>query len=135
MTKQTQELKVGITLTEYKQYSAGATDVNGETWKDLLDKSTITKPTKIWGFKVTKGGTWVGSAKIRITDGSGNKIWPYMDELVDNVGFFSAVQHYLHSAVEVPVSSGYKLQFRSSSTGDGSGETLELNSLDVIETG
>lgn len=135
MTKQTEELKMGITLTEYKQYSTGATDVNGTIWKDLLDKSTITKPTKIWGFKVTKGGTWVGSAKIRITDGVGNKIWPYLDELVDNVGFFNMVQHYLHSPVEVPVSNGYKFQFRSSSESDGAGKTLELNNLDVIETG
>lgn len=101
----------------------------------MLDKSTIDKPTKIWGFKVTVGGSWAGSAKVRITDGAGNKIFPYQDEYIEGEEFMSGAQAVFNSPVEVAVSDGYKFQFRSSSESDGVGQTLELNNLDVIEVG
>lgn len=135
MAKQTAEVTIGVTTTNFKQYSAPATDVNGTTWKDLLDKSSISKVTKIWGFKVTVGGSWSGSACVRITDGVGNKIFPYQDEYVEGVDFPAGKQVVFTAAVNVAVEDGFKMQFRSTSSGDGAGETLELNNLDVQEIG
>ena len=123
-----------LDLTTFKQETVAATDVNGTTWKDLLDKSTLTKPTKICGFMVTVAGTWAGNAKIRIVDGSGNKIFPFKDEYVEGTDFSSATQVDFTFPVVVPVADGYKFQFRSSAA-DGAGDTLQLNNLDVIETG
>ena len=124
-----------LDITGFTQETAGATDVNGTTWKDLLDKSTITKPTKICGFKVTIGGAWAGNAKVRITDGAGNKIFPFQAEYVEGTDFTDATQVAFNFPVVVPVADGYKFQFRSSNAGDGAGETLALNNLDVIEVG
>ena len=124
-----------LDITSFAQESAPATDVNGTTWKDLLDRSSITKPTKIVGFKVTKGGTWAGNAKLRVVDGAGSKIFPHQDEYVEDTDFFDATLAVLNVPVVIPVADGYKLQFRSSDAGDGAGETLTLNQLDVIEAG
>ena len=124
-----------LDLTSFKQETVGATDVNGTTWKDLLDKSTITKPTKICGFMVTVAGTWAGNAKIRIVDGTGNKIFPFKDEYIEGTDFTTATQLDFTFPVVVPIADGYKIQFRSSAVGDGAGDTLQLNNLDVIETG
>lgn len=135
MAKQTVEVSMGITTTSYKQYSAPATDVNGTTWKDLLDKASISKATKIWGFRVTVAGSWSGNVCLRITDGSGNKIFPYEDEYIEGEEFTNGEQIGFISPVEVEVSDGFKVQFRSTNAGDGAGETLELNNLDVIEVG
>lgn len=122
-------------LTTFDQETAAATDVDGTTWKDLLDKSTITKPTKICGFKVTKGGTWAGNPQVRITDGAGNKIFPFQDYYEMGTDFSDATQAIFNFPVVVPVADGYKFQFRSSNGADGAGETLQLNNLDVIEVG
>lgn len=111
-------------LTTFSQETAAATAVDGVTWKDLLDKSTITGPTEIWGFKVTKGGTWAGSSKVRIVTGAGTKIWPFGDEAVDGTDFVDAADVDFPAPVCVPQATGYKLQFRSSDAGDGAGETL-----------
>lgn len=124
-----------LDLTTFSQESVAATDVDGTTWKDLLDKSTITKPTKICGFKVTVAGAWAGKAKLRITDGAGTKIFPFQAEYVEDTDFTSAVQADLNFPVVVPVADGYKVQFRSANAADGAGETVQLNNLDVIETG
>ena len=123
-----------LDLTSFKQETAGATAVDGTTWKDLLDKSTITKPTKICGFTVTVAGSWAGNAKIRITEGAGNKIFPFQDEYVQGTDFTSGTQYTLNFPIVVPVADGYKFQFRSSAA-DGAGDTLQLNNLDIIETG
>ena len=128
-------LNTVASLTKFKQESVAATDVNGTTWKDLLDKSTILKSTEICGFKVTKGGTWAGNPKIRVVDGGGTKIFPFSDEYVMGTDFTDATQETLNFKVIVPVSDGYKIQFRSSDAGDGAGETLALNNLDIIEKG
>lgn len=123
-------------VTTFDQETVAATDVNGETWKDLLDKSTLTKLTQIWGLKVTKGGAWAGNAKLRIVDGSGTtKLWPFGAEAVEGTDFTDATQKDLSIPVEVPIASGYKLQFRSSDAGDGAGETLALDNLDIVEIG
>ncbi|MBA7676954.1 hypothetical protein ES703_85200 [subsurface metagenome] len=122
-------------LVNFKKETVAATDVNGTTWKDLLDKSTITKPTKICGFMVTKGGTWAGNAKIRITNGAGTKIFPFQAEYEETVDFADASQVVFNFPVVVPVADGYKFQFRSTEVADGEGETLQLNNLDVIEIG
>ena len=122
-------------LTTFKQETAPATDVNGTTWKDLLDKSTITKPTKICGFMVTVGGTWAGKAQVRITDGTGTKIFPFQDHYEQDTDFTSGTQVAFNFPVVVPVADGYKFQFRSTDVADGAGETLQLNNLDVIEVG
>ena len=125
----------GLGLTTFKQETAPATDVNGTTWKDLLDKSTITKPTKLCGFTVTVAGTWAGKAQVRITDGAGTKIFPFQDQYEQDTEFTSGTQVSLNFPVVVPVADGYKFQFRSTDVADGEGETLELNNLDVIEVG
>ncbi|MBA7587563.1 hypothetical protein ES708_29594 [subsurface metagenome] len=124
-----------LDLTTFKQEAVGAIDVNGTTWKDLLDKSTITKPTKICGFKVTVAGAWAGKAQVRITDGAGTKIFPFQDYYEQDDGFVSGTQVAFNFPVVVPVADGYKFQFRSTDVADGAGETLELNNLDVIEVG
>jgi len=123
-------------LTAFKQETAPATDVNGTTWKDLLDKSTITKPTKICGFKLTVAGTWAGKAQVRITKGDGTtKIFPFQDQYEQDTEFTSGTQVVFNFPVVVPVADGYKFQFRSTDVADGAGETLQLNNLDVIEVG
>ncbi len=122
-------------IVNFKQETVDATDVNGTTWKDLLDKATITKPTKICGFKVTVGGTWAGKAQVRITDGVGNKIFPFQDQYEQDTEFTSGTQVVLNFPVVVPVADGYKFQFRSTDGADGAGKTLQLNNLDVIEVG
>jgi hypothetical protein len=120
-------------LTTFSQETALATAVNGTTWKDLLDKSTITGHTEIVAFKVTKGGTWAGTPKLRITDGAGTtKLWPFGAEFVEGTDYTDAILQRLDYIPQVPVVSGYKLQFRSSDAGDGAGDTLTLNELDVI---
>lgn len=124
-----------LDLANFKQETALATDVNGTTWKDLLDKSTITNPIKICGFKVTVGGTWAGNAQVRIVDGSGNKIFPFKASYQEGTDFTSGIQVVFSFPVVVPVADGYKIQFRSTNAGDGAGETLQLNNLDVIEVG
>ncbi|MBA7637529.1 hypothetical protein ES703_45174 [subsurface metagenome] len=101
----------------------------------MLDKSTITKPTKICGFKVTVAGTWAGKAQVRITDGAGTKIFPFQDQYELDTEFTSGTQVIFNFPVVVPVADGYKFQFRSTEAGDGAGETLQLNNLDVIEVG
>jgi len=124
-----------LDISTFTQETAAALDVDGTTWKDLKDKSTITKPVKISGFKVTKGGTWTGNAKIRITDGNGTKIFPFQSEYVEGTDFADGEQAVFNFPVVVLVANGYKFQFRSSSSADGTGETLQLNNLDVIECG
>ena len=124
-----------LDLTTFKQETVAATDVNGTTWKDLLDKSTITKPTKICGFTVTVAGTWAGKAQVRITDGAGTKIFPFQDQYEQDTEFTSGTQVVFNFPVVVPVADGYKFQFRSTDVSDGAGETLELNNLDVVEVG
>jgi len=125
----------GVLPETFKQETAGPTDVNGTTWKDLLDRSNLTKTTKICGFKVTVAGAWAGKAKIRITDGAGNKIFPFQDEYVQDTDFTSGSVVVFNFPVTVPAATGYKFQFRSSDNTDGAGKTLELNHLDVIEVG
>jgi len=124
-----------LDITTFSQEAVAAMDVNGVTWKDLLDKSTITKPTKICGFKLTTAGTWAGVAKIRITDGAGTKIFPFGDELVQDADWTSGTQETLNFPIWVPIADGYKVQFRSSEAADGENETLQLNNLDIIEVG
>jgi hypothetical protein len=120
--------------TRFFQEAVGAMNVNGTTWKDLLDRSTITKPVRILGFKVTKGGVWAGSPKIRIVDGAGTtKIFPLQVEWVMGTDFTDATQKTFDFPVEVSALKGYKFQFRSSNGGDGAGKTLALDNLDVQE--
>lgn len=128
-------LELALDLASFKQETAAATDVNGTTWKDLLDKSTITKPTKICGFKVTVGGTWAGNAQVRIVDGSDNKLFPFKASYQEGTDFTTGNQVVFSFPAVVPVADGYKFQFRSTSAADGAGETLQLNNLDVIEVG
>ncbi len=124
-----------LDITTFKQEAVGAMDVNGTTWKDLLDKSVITKPTKICGFTVTVAGGWAGKAQVRITDGAGTKIFPFQAEYEQDDGFTSGTQVVFNFPVLAPVANGYKFQFRSTNVGDGVGKTLQLNNLDVIEMG
>lgn len=129
----------GIALrdtTKETRETAGATAVNGTTWGDLKDKSTLTSNTLICGIRVTVAGSWAGKAKIRITDGAGTtKIWPFGDELVEDTDFTSGTQLVFNFPILVTTSDGYKLQFRSSDAADGAGDTLQLNNLDIIEIG
>jgi hypothetical protein len=119
--------------TCFFQEAVAATDVDGVNWKDLLARSAITKPVRICGFMVTKGAGWAGNAKVRITDGAGNKIFPFQAEYVEGTDFTSGTLAVFNFPVEVSVTKGYKFQFRSSAAGDGGGETLTLNNLDVQE--
>ena len=121
-----------LAATRFFQEAVAATDVNGVTWKDLLARNVIARPVRICGFKVTKGGVWAGDPKVRIVDGAGTtKLFPLGDEWVEGVDFTDATQKTFDFPVEISVSKGYKLQFRSSDAGDGAGETLALNNLDV----
>jgi hypothetical protein len=111
------------------QEAVGATAVNGVTWKDLLDKSANLRHVKICGFMVTVAGGWAGLAKLRITDGAGNKIFPFQAEYVEGTDFTSAILSILNFPLMV---RDYKIQFRSSNAGDGAGKTLALTNLDII---
>lgn len=124
-------------LTTFTQETTGAIGANGTSWVDLLDKSVLTKPTKICGFKVTMGGTpWAGSLCVRIVDGASTKIFPFQAEYVEGTDFTDATQAVFNFPVVVPVADGYKFQFRSTNAGDvGPAQTLTLNNLDVIEIG
>jgi hypothetical protein len=122
-------------VTTFSQETAIATDVDGTNWKTLLDKSTLTKYTQICGIKVTVAGTWAGLAKLRIIDGAGTKLWPFGSEVVQNTDFTSGNLTVLNFTCNVPAATGYKLQFRSSDGGDGAGDTVQLNNLDVISVG
>ena len=127
---------VNIQNTRFFQEAVAATDVNGVTWKDLLDRSVITKPVRICGFMVTKGAGWAGFAQIRIVDGAGTtKLFPYQAEYVEPGDFASAALVVFNFPVEVSVSKGYRFQFRSDNILDGAGETLALTTLDVQELG
>jgi len=117
----------------FTQEVVGATDVDGTTWKTLVDGSAITSPVRICGFTATVAGVWAGNAKIRITEGTGaTKIWPFQDEYVEGTDFSSGVIVPFHFPLEVPVLSGYIFQFRSSDAADGVGKTMAIT-LDVIE--
>jgi hypothetical protein len=128
-------IKAAIGKTVFGTETEGATDVNGTTWKDLLDKSTLTAHTEIWALKLTTAGTWAGNCKIRITDGAANKLFPFGDEAVENTDFISGVEWAFPAPVVVPLATGYKIQFRSSDAGDGAGETCALTELQKIERG
>lgn len=119
----------------FSQETAGATDVNGTTWVDLLDQSTITSVTKICGFKLTVAGNWAGKAKVRVTDGAGNKVFPFGDELIEDTDWASGVQETFNIPIDVLVATGYKIQIRSTEAADGAGETVALTNLDIIELG
>jgi len=120
--------------TRFFQETVAATDVDGTNWKDLLDRSVITKPVRICGFMVTKGAGWAGFAQIRIVDGAGLvKLFPFQAQYVEPGDFASAALAVFNFPVEVSVSKGYKFQFRSSNAADGAGETLALDNLDVQE--
>ncbi|MBA7506206.1 hypothetical protein ES706_04887 [subsurface metagenome] len=123
-------------LTTFTQETHVAVNANGTNWVDLLDKSTITKPTKICGFKVTVSAGWTGKARVRITDGAGTtKIFPFQAYYEQDDGFTSGTQVVFNFLVVVPVADGYKLQFCSSNGADGAGNTVTLDNLDVIEVG
>lgn len=122
-------------LSDFIQEAVAATDVDGVTWKDLLDNSVLTKPVKICGFKATVAGAWAGKAQVRITDGAGDKIFPFQAQYEQDTDFVSGTQLVLNFPVVVATQSGYKFQFRSTAAGDGAGETLELDNLDVMELG
>ena len=122
-------------LTTYGQETAGATDSNGTTWVDLLDKTTLTKDTEIWGYILTIAGGWAGLCQMRIVDGDGDKIYPFGDYEEENTDFVSGVAHMFPAPVVIPSDHGYKVQFRSSNAGDGAGKTCALTELDIIERG
>jgi hypothetical protein len=124
-----------VLLTTFKQETSDPVDVNGVTWKDLLDRSVLTKPVRLCGFAVNVSGLWLGKAKIRITDGVGNKLFPFEDEYVQDRDFVSDVSFLLNFQVVVPAENGYKFQFCSSNVDDGDGNTMTLVHLDVIEVG
>lgn len=120
--------------TRFFQEAVAATDVNGVTWKDLLNRSTIYSPVRICGFTVTVAGLWAGLAKIRIVDGAGTtKIFPFQDEYVEGADFVSGTQVVFNFPVEVSALKGYRFQFRSTNAADGVGKTMQLNNLDVQE--
>lgn len=119
-------IQAALGLTTFGTETAAATDVDGVTWKDLLDKSSITGPTEIWGLKATKGGVWAGSAKVRVVTAAGTKIWPFAAEAVEGTDFVDGVALPFPAPICIPQATGYKVQFRSSDAGDGAGETLAL---------
>lgn len=112
--------------------TAGATDVNGTTWKDLYDGSVITHNTAICGMTLTVGGTWAGLAKFRITDSSGNNITPFDTELIQNTDWVSGAAISFNFPLIISPADGFKIQFRSTDAGDGAGETLALTELQLI---
>ena len=130
-----ERLLMRLGLTKFAQETVAATNANGTTWVDLLDKSVIAKPTKICGFKLTKAGAWAGDCRVRITDGSGNKLFPFAAYYTEGTDFASGVGVIFNFPVGVPVADGYKVQFVSSNAADGAGKTLALTYLDVMEVG
>ena len=128
-----------LDVTTFRQEASAAIVVAGTAWKALLDRSAsgtpLIKPTKICGFRVTQAGVWAGNVQVRIIDGAGNKIFPFPALLEESVDFDDAVDLIFNWPVVVPIADGYIFQFRSTNAADGAGETLQLNSLDIIEVG
>ena len=124
------------TLTTFARVAAVATVVTGVTWGVLYNGAVLTRPVRICGFIVTLAGGWAGLAQVRITTGTGlTKLFPYGVQLVQNTEFTTATQYNFPYPVEIPVTSGFLLQFRSANAADGAGMTLTLNSLDIVELG
>lgn len=119
-------------LTTFSQLTAPATNVNGVTWEDLYDGSAITNTTEICGIMLTVAGVWAGLAKFRITNGVGTKIFPFQAEYVQGTDWTSATQLVFNFKVKVRPTNGFKVQFRSTNAGDGAGETVAMNNLDII---
>lgn len=122
-------------LTIFSTRTAEAKDADGENWVDLLDMSELVTTEEIRAITLTVAGSWSGNAKFRIVDSGDNKIFPYGTELIEGTDWDSGVELVLPAPVLVPVSVGYKIQFRSSDGGDGEGETCALTELKVIQRG
>lgn len=125
--------KLGITT--YTARSAGATDVDGTTWKNLLNV-VLTHPEEIWGITLTVAGGWAGLCKYRIVRADTlAKIFPFGTECIQNTDFVSGIPVNYPAPVVVPATIGYIVQFRSTNGGDGAGQTCALTELAVIERG
>jgi hypothetical protein len=117
----------GATL---KQETATAMDANGTSWVNLLDRTTRNgKPVRLCKIKMTVGGSWAGTPKWRIIDDEGEKIYPFPDE----EDILSGIEVDIAPDVVLPGIRGYRIQFRSTNSGDGSGKTVTLDFLDCVE--
>ena len=124
-----------VGLTTYSARNAPATNVNGTTWRDLLDMSVLANQEEIWSITLTVAGGWAGLCQMRIVDRNGNKLFPFTDYAEENTDFFSGVQWPFQGPVIVPILNGYRVQFRSSNAADGVGQTCALTELAVIIKG
>jgi len=122
-------------LTTFTARTAVATNVNGVTWGDLLDMSILAKLEEIWSITLTMAGGWAGLCQLRIVDGTGTKIFPFTAYAEQNTDFFSGVQWSFPAPVVAVISSGYRIQFRSSNGADGAGQTCALTELAVVIRG
>ncbi len=121
-----------LELSTYGIESAGGVVATGTTWKDLLDKTIISADTEIWSLKTAKSGSWAGTLLIRVITPGNAKIFPFNVEAIDGVHFTDGAEWSFPAPITVPVSSGYKMQFRSSSTADIAG-SCALSELAKIE--
>jgi hypothetical protein len=113
------------------QYTAGATDADGTTWVDLYDGSTPKGLRILKAIKLTEGGTWAGTSSWRVIDDEDNVIYPYAGTLAVDSG--NEVD--IDPDIVIPSTRGFKIQFVSDNAGDGAGETITLNYLNVVEIG
>lgn len=121
------------TTSVFSAPSTAAIAVDGTNWKTLYAPGALNGPTTICNIQVTVAGGWAGVAKIRIVNAAGTvKLWPFGTELVEGTDWASGVLALLDQSVEVSISQGYILQFRSSNAADGAGKTCALNQLGVV---
>jgi len=107
------------------QTSQAATDANGTSWVDLKTIAPTTSDIELYRIKMTTGGSWAGTAKYRIIIGS-TKVYPFGDDKDIDSG---VLEDFIFP-ITVQINETCKIQFRSTDSGDGAGETVTLNQLD-----
>lgn len=107
------------------QTTAAATDANGLAWVDLKTITPTTSDVELYQFKMTTAGSWGGNAKYRVIIGS-TKVYPFPNDKIVTSGVLESFVF----PINVQINETCKIQFRSSSSGDGAGDTLTLDQLD-----
>lgn len=108
---------------------ASGIQLTGSAWLDVLDVDPVLYPTKLAAITLSTSGDLIGTAKYRIADDGGVKMFPHVDENVLNSGSEDVFTH----TVDISNADGYKVQVRTTSVDDTSGKTVSLTQLNKIE--
>jgi hypothetical protein len=103
---------------------------NGRTWKTIYSLK-VTETIYFQGFRLTKDGTWAGTAKYRVMCGN-TKIYPEEWEgTIDN-----GIYHTIYRPLFCAKNSTFRIQFRSTDENDqGPNQAMELDKLSKADYG